>query len=106
MTREALTTAAAAAAAAAAVGFDLDLSWLEVVAPVAGNFIGQGWEKPSSNVVTPVTARASTVQLAKGPYKYRFSDTDTDLNIIIWEPSVSTDGNGLVVKCFGGTFKP
>jgi hypothetical protein len=89
----------------------VDLSWLEVVAPIAGNVTVQYWgvsvdsEQARKRIVTPIAAGPSTVQLAEGPYKYRFSNNDANLNIIGWEPSVAAPGNGLVVKCFGGTYK-
>jgi hypothetical protein len=96
------------AAAAGAAGFNVYLSWLEVVAPVAGNVTAQYWADKfkGGKMGTPIAAGSSTVQLAEGPYKYRFSNDDTNLNIIGWEPSVAAPGNGLVVKCFGGTFEP
>jgi hypothetical protein len=84
----------------------VDLSFVEVVAPVAGNLVAEFWATGASSgkVLTAVAAGTSNVTLSKGPYKYKFSDTEADLNWLSWVPSSNADGNGLVIKCMGGSY--
>ncbi|WIA20491.1 hypothetical protein OEZ85_004891 [Tetradesmus obliquus] len=92
-------------------GFDVDISSVEVYAPVSGNLVAQYWDSGapgSTKVLTAVAAGTANVNvtLANGPYKYRFSNTEADLNWLSFEPDVDSQGNGLVIHCLAGTYKP